>query len=151
MELVIQKTTELGVAEIRPIVTIRTDAAARPALRGTRQDRWDKVASGAAEQCGRAVVPDVMPTVTLDALLKEPFEGRRLLFLETPGPALAREPKPVSVMLLIGPAGGFEPREIEAAVAAGFETVRLGPRVLRAETAAVAALTAVQWMWGDLG
>src|SRR5207245_3302030 len=57
MELVIQKATELGVAEVWPVVTVRTDAAGRPALRGTRQDRWDKVASAAAEQCGRAVVP----------------------------------------------------------------------------------------------
>jgi 16S rRNA (uracil1498-N3)-methyltransferase len=61
MELVIQKATELGVAAIRPVVSARTDAAARPALKGSRQERWDKVASGAAEQCGRALVPDVAP------------------------------------------------------------------------------------------
>src|SRR5262245_18514166 len=124
MELVIQKATELGVAEIRPVVTIRTDAAARPALRGSRQERWEKVASGAAEQCGRAVVPDVQPTVALDELLRAPVEGRRLLFLETPGvPRLTREPAPVGAVLLIGPPGGFEEREVEAARGAGYEPV----------------------------
>jgi 16S rRNA (uracil1498-N3)-methyltransferase len=152
MELVIQKAVELGVTEIRAVVTIRTDAAARPALRGSRQERWEKVASGAAEQCGRAVVPDVLPTTTLDELLPAPFDGRRLIFLETPGvPGLPREPAPASVLLLIGPPGGFEEREVEAARAAAFEPASLGPRVLRTETAAVAALTAAQLLWGDLG
>ena len=69
MELVVQKATELGVAEIWPVVTFRTDAAARPALRGSRGERWDRVASGAAEQCGRAVVPNVAPTTTLGGLV----------------------------------------------------------------------------------
>jgi 16S rRNA (uracil1498-N3)-methyltransferase len=152
MELVIQKATELGVAEIRPVVTIRTDAAARPALRGSRQERWDKVASGAAEQCGRAVVPQVQPTVELDELLRMPFDGRKLLFLETEAvPALRREPKATSATLLIGPPGGFEDRETDAARAAGYEAARLGPRVLRTETAALAALAVVQLLWGDLG
>jgi 16S rRNA (uracil1498-N3)-methyltransferase len=152
MELVIQKATELGVAEIRPVVTIRTDAAARPALRGSRQERWDKVVSGAAEQCGRATVPEVLPTAPLDELLRMPFQGRRLLFLETDGPArLEREPRAAAALLLIGPPGGFEEREVEAARAAGFEAASLGPRVLRTETAAIAAVTAVQILWGDLG
>lgn len=152
MEFVIQKATELGVAEIRPVITIRTDAAARPALRGTRQERWEKVASGAAEQSGRAVVPEVFPTAMLDELLRMSFDGRRLLFLDTEGPtALEREPRPTRTLLLIGPPGGFEEREIAAAGQAGFEVTRLGPRVLRTETAAIAALTAVQVLWGDLG
>jgi 16S rRNA (uracil1498-N3)-methyltransferase len=69
MEWVIQKATELGVAEVRPVIMARTDAVARPALRGSRQDRWDKVASGAAEQCGRALVPSIVATTTLEALL----------------------------------------------------------------------------------
>jgi 16S rRNA (uracil1498-N3)-methyltransferase len=73
------------------------------------------------------------------------------LFLETPGARpLASEPAPTSVLLLIGPPGGFDEREIESAHAAGFEAVSLGPRVLRTETAAIAALTAVQVLWGDL-
>jgi len=153
METVIQKATELGVAEIRPVVTARTDAAGRPALQGSRQERWEKVASGAAEQCGRAVVPVIHPTATLDALLAVPFDGRRILFLETPGqpPLVAEKPRPASALALVGPAGGWEPAESTRILGAGFQPAGLGPRVLRAETAAIAAVTALQLLWGDLG
>ncbi len=152
MEVVLQKATELGVAEIHPVVTVRTDAMARPALRGTRQDRWEKVVSGAAEQCGRAVVPRIAPTVELAGLLAEPFPGTRLLLLERndPPPLSTVAPPKDGVMLLIGPAGGWDPREVEALAAAEFRPVSLGPRILRAETAAIAALAAVQVLWGDL-
>jgi 16S rRNA (uracil1498-N3)-methyltransferase len=152
MELVVQKATELGVAEIRPVITARTDTAARPALKGSRQERWDKVASGAAEQSGRAVVPVVAPTTTLSALLDEPFDGLKLLFLERSAPSpLSALARPAEVLMLVGPAGGWEDAEVERATAAGFVTAGLGPRILRAETAALAALSAVQVLWGDLG
>ena len=153
MELVVQKATELGVWEIWPVVTFRTDAAARPALQGTRAERWERVASGAAEQCGRAVVPHVAPTTTLEGLLARPFDGPRAVLLETTGhPTLPSLPvDPVSPLLvLVGPAGGFEPAEAERLRAAGFLFASLGPRILRAETAAVAAVAIAQATWGDL-
>jgi 16S rRNA (uracil1498-N3)-methyltransferase len=153
MELVIQKVTELGVAQIWPVVTLRTDAAARPALKGSRSERWERVASGAAEQCGRAVVPHIAPTTTLEGLMERPFEGARAALLETPGhPALASLPleATASLLLLVGPAGGFEPVEVTALRAARFAAASLGPRILRAETAAVAAVTIAQATWGDL-
>jgi 16S rRNA (uracil1498-N3)-methyltransferase len=153
MELVVQKATELGAAEVLPVVTARTDAVARPALKGTRQERWEKVAAGAAEQCGRAVVPRIAPATTLSAFLATSFDARRLILDEQRGGASLRSlgAAPPSVLLLVGPAGGWEPREVAAASAAGFERVSLGPRVLRAETAAIAALAALQALWGDLG
>lgn len=154
MELVVQKATELGVAAIVPVVTIRTDAAARPALRGTRQERWEKVASGAAEQCGRAVVPDIPPTTTLDRLAADPFEGERVVLLETAdAPPLSGlfATAPPALLLLVGPAGGFDPTEVESLRRAGFHSASLGPRVLRSETAAVAAVALAQALWGDLG
>lgn len=151
MELAIQKATELGVSELWPVVTARTDTAARPALQGSRQERWEKVASGAAEQCGRAFVPHLAATMTLEALLRAPFEGRRIAFLETPGqPALTREPRPQAVLALVGPPGGFEHFEASRLLAVGFEPAGLGPRILRAETAALAAVTLLQVLWGDL-
>jgi len=152
MELVIQKATELGVAEVWPLITARTDAAARPALEGSRQERWEKVASGAAEQCGRAVVPGIAPTSTFSELLDRPFEGERIVFVETPGaPALAPRPAPpAAALLLVGPAGGWEPRETERLRQAGFVMAGLGPRILRAETAALTAVVAAQVLWGDL-
>jgi 16S rRNA (uracil1498-N3)-methyltransferase len=155
MELVIQKATELGVTAIHPVVTARTDAAARPALRGSRQERWEKVASGAAEQSSRAVVPEIAATLPLAEFLTRPFDGSKLLLSETegvtpfpraPGPAVGK-----GVLLLLGPAGGWERSESEQAAAAGFIQVSLGPRILRAETAAIAAVALAQSLWGDLG
>ena len=153
MELVIQKATELGVAGIWPVVTDRTDAAARPALHGSRDERWARVASGAAEQCGRAVVPHVAPTVRLEGLLDRPFDGSRVALLETAGhPPLTALPAPSgsALLLLVGPAGGFGLQEADRLRSAGFLTASLGPRILRAETAAVAAVAIAQAAWGDM-
>jgi 16S rRNA (uracil1498-N3)-methyltransferase len=152
MEWVIEKTTELGVNELRPVIMARTDAVARPALRGSRQQRWEKVASGAAEQCGRAVVPRIAPTATLESLVAEPFAGLRIALLAAgaapPLPSLALPP--ASILVLVGPAGGFDPHEVRQLEAAGFESAGLGARTLRAETAAVIAVAALQLLWGDL-
>lgn len=152
MELVVQKVTELGVSEVWPVVTARTDAAARPALAGARHERWEKVASAAAEQCGRAVVPLISPTLTFEAMLAAPFAGLRVLLAEAEGahPLTAPPPAPRRVLLMVGPPGGFEDREVARARTQGFEVVSLGPRVLRSETAAIAAAAAVQLLYGDL-
>lgn len=151
MEWALQKAVELGAGALRPVVTARTDSAARPALQGARHERWLRVAISAAEQCGRAVVPPVAHAVPLDAFLGERFDALRVLFCERPEqPSLATLPRAPRVVALIGPEGGWDDGEIDAARAAGFAPVGLGPRVLRAETAAVAALTALQVLWGDL-
>lgn len=151
MELVIQKATELGVSSILPVITARTDAAARPALEGSRQDRWQKVASSAAEQCGRAVVPSIEPTIRL-ASLGRPEDLGVVLAVRDGLPSLRGLATPTyAVTLLVGPAGGLEDAEIDLVRATGFTAASFGPRVLRAETAAVAAATAAQLLWGDLG
>ena len=135
MELVIQKAAELGVAEMWPLVTARTDPAARPALRGSRRERWEKVASGAAEQSGRAVVPVVADTVSFDGLLERHFEGRRVLLLETPGSAgLHSLPPPEQALLLVaGPRAGGKSRRSRwpdrpASTASALGRARCGPR-----------------------
>jgi 16S rRNA (uracil1498-N3)-methyltransferase len=152
MELVIQKATELGVTEIWPVVTARTDEAARPALKGTRAKRWERVVAGATEQCGRATVPHLEPTTTLDGLIARSFEGTKAVLLETKGHApLATLDRPKALLALVGPAGSFEPAEVVQLRDAGFAPVSLGPRVLRSETAAIAAVTLAQALWGDLG
>jgi 16S rRNA (uracil1498-N3)-methyltransferase len=152
MELVIQKATELGVTGIWPVVTARTDAAARPALKGSRQRRWERVITGAAEQCGRATVPRLEHTATLDQLLERPFEGSRAVLRETGDhpPLTSLEPAG-AVLLLVGPAGSFEPSEVRRLGDAGFAPVSLGPRILRSETAAITAVALAQASWGDLG
>ena len=152
MELVIQKATELGVTEIWPVVTARTDEAARPALKGTRAKRWERVVASATEQCGRATVPHVGPTTTLEGLIGRPFEGTKVVLLETEGhAALASLGRPEALLALVGPAGSFEPAEVVQLGEAGFTPVSLGPRILRSETAALAAVTLAQALWGDLG
>jgi 16S rRNA (uracil1498-N3)-methyltransferase len=152
MELVIQKATELGVTEIWPVVTARTDAAARPALKGSRDRRWDRVVTGAAEQCGRATVPRLEHATTLDRLLEHPFEGTKTVLLEVgdhpPLPALER---PSALLVLVGPPGGFERAEAARLQDAGFSPISLGPRILRSETAAITVVALAQALWGDLG
>ncbi len=156
MELVVQKATELGVAGIWPVVTFRTDAAARPALQGSRGERWERVASGAAEQCGRAVVPRVAPTTTLDGPARtDAFDGaagRRCSRL----PVTRRWRRSRSMRLPAAAAARGTGRRLRAgrgptrSHAAGFAAASLGPRILRAETAAVAAVAIAQALWGDL-
>ena len=119
MELVLQKATELGVAEIWPVVTFRTDAAARPALEGSRSERWERVASGAAEQCGRAIVPHVAPTRPCEAWSRDPWTERARHCSRPPVtrrlPSLPIDPA-LPLLLLVGPAGGFEAAEARRCV-----------------------------------
>jgi 16S rRNA (uracil1498-N3)-methyltransferase len=154
-DLVVQKATEMGVSAIWPVVSAHTEAGGRTALSGARLERWQKVAASAAAQSGRAIVPEVVPPAPFPALFERPFEGLRLLFDEScsaahhPLPQLAHAP--AAVQLLIGPAGGWTPEEARIATQRrGCVPVSLGPRVLRAETAALVAIAAVQVLWGDL-
>lgn len=152
MGLVLQKATELGVTEIRPVVTTRTDAAARPALKGSRDKRWDRVVTGAAEQCGRATIPHLEHTTTLDHLLEHPFDGTKAVLREVGDhPPLGALERPSSLLLLVGPPGGFEKPEVERLLGEGFSPISLGPRILRSETAAIAVVALAQALWGDLG
>jgi 16S rRNA (uracil1498-N3)-methyltransferase len=97
-------------------------------------------------------VPLLERTTTLDGLLAHPFEGTRVFLLETgEPPPLARIQAPDSLLVLVGPPGGFEPAEIHRLGDAGFAPVSLGPRILRSETAAIAAVALAQALWGDLG
>jgi len=160
MELVIQKATELGVAEIWPTLTARTDAAGRPALFGARRERWARVASAAAEQSGRAVVPTIAEARDLTGLLAHAWTASRrvarLAFLDGAeaqriARGLGSDAHPEGVVALIGPPGGFDESEMEAIGAGGFQKLSLGPRTLRSETAAIVAVSLLQHLWGDLG
>lgn len=162
MDYTLQKAVELGVTAIQPIAAKRSVVK----LMGERADKrvahWQGVVASACEQCGRNRVPTVAPPLTLAHWLgrtlqhrADPRDGQpgggRLLFLSPLAEAsLARLPKPTaSDCLVAGPEGGFEPDEIAALLAAGALPVRLGPRVLRTETAALAALAVMQSRWGD--
>lgn len=150
MDYTLQKAVELGVAAIQPIAARRSVVK----LAGERADRrvvhWQGVVASACEQCGRNQVPVVAPPLPLAQWLGQQ-QGGRLLFLSPLAAAqLAELPPPVAPdWLVAGPEGGFEADEIAALHAAGATPVRLGPRVLRTETAALAALAAMQTLWGD--
>ena len=151
MDYAVQKSVEAGVAVIVPLVTERCEVK----LKGDREDKrlrhWQSVAISAAEQCGRAVVPEITPVMTVDQWLDytQSCDARLVLHHRTTQ-ALDSLDKPGSVALMIGPEGGLSDEEIAAAEQAGFLATALGPRVMRTETAPVAAITLCQWLWGDL-
>jgi 16S rRNA (uracil1498-N3)-methyltransferase len=152
MDWIMQKAVELGVAAIRPVTCRRSVIR----LSGERMERrvahWQAVAIAACEQCRRNRVPEVAPLVDLPQFLGESpgDNGMRLILAPEAGVRLAALPKPAGpVTLLVGPEGGFEEGELAAAASAGFQAVSLGPRVLRTETAGLAALAAMMALWGD--
>jgi 16S rRNA (uracil1498-N3)-methyltransferase len=148
MDLLVQKTTELGVAAIVPVIAQRS--VARPPAGRAR--RWQTIASEAARQSGRADVPVVAEVLELDAALSAAKGMRLLLWEEERGTSLraALEKVASEVALLVGPEGGWTAEEVEAARRAGFVPVGLGPRVLRVETAAIVAVALVQAAAGGL-
>jgi 16S rRNA (uracil1498-N3)-methyltransferase len=149
MDAAVRKATELGVVSIQPLVTARS----APFSQGERGERrvahWRQVAVAACEQCGRNRVPSVPAPRRLDEWLAA-WRGRGIVFSPEAQQSVAALPRPdVPLALLIGPEGGFEAREIDAALRARFHAARLGPRVLRTDTAAAAGLAVLQSLWGD--
>jgi 16S rRNA (uracil1498-N3)-methyltransferase len=154
MDFVVQKATELGVKRISPVLTeygvVKLDAARA----AKRRDHWQAVAESACEQSGRTRPPLIDAPMDLNAWFgaraKEPDTDLILRPGATTALAAIDSPK-TKVCLLIGPEGGFSNKEYEDAEVSGFAAVSLGPRVLRTETAAVAALAVAQSLWGDSG
>jgi len=152
MDWALQKAVELGVARIAPLLTARSVVRLDDAQAAKRLDHWRNVVIGACEQCGRARLPEMLAPTTLDRYLAASGrESLRLALDPTASLSLAALPQtPSSVELLIGPEGGLDDVELQRAQAAGFVSVRLGPRVLRTESAAIVALSVLQARWGDL-
>ena len=153
MDFVVQKATELGVKRITPVLTEYGVVKLDETRKKKRRDHWESVAQSACEQSGRTRLPLIDAPITLkDWFGNKPSEVDAELIL---GPvasvSLAEIATPTTkVCVLIGPEGGFSTIEYEDAAIAGFSAVSLGPRVLRTETAAVAALSVLQSRWGDL-
>ena len=151
MDLVVQKATELGVCAIRPVLCERTVVKLDPARAGRRLAHWRAVAVHAAQQSGRTRTPDLAGVDSLDTWLSRPAAGPGIFLSPRAASSISRLARPEgTVRLLIGPEGGLSPREAERVRAAGFTELRLGPRVLRTETAALVALSVLQAYWGDL-
>lgn len=148
LDWVVQKATELGVARIAPLLTTR--GLNLPAdRRKKKHGHWQRIAESACEQCGRNRVPDIAAPQPLTHWLDATDASLRLVL--DPRAAPGELPAKASdIALLCGPEGGLEDQEIRRAQAAGFDTLQLGPRILRTETAPLAALAALQARWGDL-
>jgi 16S rRNA (uracil1498-N3)-methyltransferase len=153
LELVVQKATELGVARVVPFAAERSVVQLDAEKGEARAVRWRKIAEEAARQCGRADLPEVAAPTTLAAALASLPEGARLVVLHGEGGAplgaLGLEGAP-AVAAVVGPEGGLTEGELQACQAAGALRGRLGPRTLRAETAAVAVVAVLQALVGDL-
>ncbi|MBK7900347.1 MAG: 16S rRNA (uracil(1498)-N(3))-methyltransferase [Azonexus sp.] len=150
MDYTIQKAVELGVAAIVPVESRRSVTRLAGERAGRRVAHWQGVAAAACEQCGRNQVPSVAPVERLENWLARPSaEALRLMLAPGAEQSLADLPPSPRVQLLIGAEGGLDAQEVLAAEQSGFRAVRLGPRVLRTETAGLAALAAMQTLWGD--
>ena len=152
MDWVMQKSTELGVSHIVPVLTERTVVKLDAQHSARKLEHWQAIVIAACEHSGRNIVPPVAAPQPLHEFLRSHDADATRLLLSPTGTLRIDElaPRAPRITVLIGPEGGLSELEQRAALAAGFMAVRLGPRVLRTETAAVAALTLLQHRFGDL-
>ncbi len=151
MDTVLQKSVELGVTEITPILTERCTVKLDAGRWEKKQQQWQKIMVGACEQSGRNVLPTLNPPVTLSNWLAESTSSTRLVLAPGATYSLARQPyNTKGYRLLIGPEGGLSETEIHHANEKGFLSVSLGPRILRTETAAISSVSILQAQHGDL-
>jgi 16S rRNA (uracil1498-N3)-methyltransferase len=152
-DLAIRQATEMGVNNFIPFFSERSIVKPKSWSR-SRLDRWERLARETLKSCQRQVMPQIELPVDFPEAIQA-SEDVKIIFWEetrrhTPNTALSTIPAPRSARLLIGPEGGFTPAEVDLARSAGFMVLGLGPRRLKVETAALAALTIVQYSWGDL-
>jgi 16S rRNA (uracil1498-N3)-methyltransferase len=152
MEFTIQKSVELGVNTITPLLSERCGIKLDEKRFEKKLQQWQKIAISACEQCGRNVVPEIRPVMELEQWCAEPSDALKLNLHPRAQYSINTLPEPVTkVRLLIGPEGGLSEKEIDMTTKYNFEETLLGPRVLRTETAALTAITALQVRFGDLG
>ncbi len=153
MDLVVQKAVELGVMTLVPLVTRRTVPQWTDKPATERTERWQRIADAAAEQSERSLPLQVMPPQRFTA--SPAAHEISLLLHERRGESLAilaqQAPTATDIALYLGPEGGWDDTEVASLLAAGVRSIHLGPRILRAETATLAAVALVQFLWGDLG
>ena len=151
MDITLQKAVELGVTTIQPVSTERSVVKLKDERAQRRLEHWQNLVISACEQSGRNRVPEVLPLLDFPSWLAQlPMAAEvRVLLSPSARMQLKELPVPTDMTLLIGPEGGLSAVEMQLAQSRGFQPVRLGPRILRTETAALAALSAIQTLWGD--
>lgn len=150
MDYAVQKATEAGVTTITPLLSERCEVKIKGERVDNRLQHLERIAISACEQSGRCAVPDVLAPVSLQEWLGRERQGACFVLDHRGAFCMTAASAPTDVTLLIGPEGGLSDAEVQAAGAAGFLSVRLGPRVLRTETAPVVAIALAQYLWGDL-
>jgi 16S rRNA (uracil1498-N3)-methyltransferase len=150
MDWVLQKATELGVTRIIPLITERTEVKIKGEKQDKKMQHWQQIIVSACEQCQRNLLPLLQEPQLIDDWLKTVSTDYRFVLHHRNHQSLSKSTAPKSVTLLIGPEGGLSEEEIILAENEKFQSLRLGPRVLRTETAPVAAISLVQYLWGDL-
>jgi 16S rRNA (uracil1498-N3)-methyltransferase len=157
MDDVVRDAVMLGVADIRPVVSARTETSLAAMKKAKRAQRWRRIAVASAKQCGRAVVPQVEEPVALAEFVRSaPLAAMKLALVEPSQPRgesveiLKANPRPQAAIMVVGPEGGWKPDELEQFSGGGFRLVTLGSRTLRAEAVPLAALALLQFIWGDL-
>lgn len=151
MDLVMQKAVELGVTDITPLITERCGVKLNEQRWEKKLQQWQKIIISACEQCGRNTLPTLHPATQFSEWVNHSTQQLRLTLHPRAEKSIRHlSLPPQGVRLLIGPEGGFSDAEVYSTEEAGFQTVQLGPRVLRTETAALASITALQAMYGDL-
>jgi 16S rRNA (uracil1498-N3)-methyltransferase len=155
IEVILQKCTELGATEFTPLVAERSIPKISSDKEVSRRDRWQKIVAEAARQCQRHDIPPVHPIVSFKEALTANGDLKLLLWEKEEVRTLREElechEKPEKVAILIGPEGGLTDKEAQQAIAAGFVPVTLGARILRTETAGMAVIAVLQYVWGDFG
>jgi len=151
MDMILQKAVELGVQTIQPLWLQRSQGHLKEERLEKRLQHWRGILISACEQCGRSTLPQLrLPGTLPEWLSSRPRDGLRLMMQPDSSDTLSALASPSGdIVLLVGPEGGMNPHEQSLAGAAGFTGVRLGPRILRTETAALAAIAAIQVLWGD--
>lgn len=152
MDYTIQKAVELGVTAIQPVITDRVVVRLDAERWARKQEHWQGIVVAACEQSGRTRIPRVAPVRDLNDWMPTcPPDAFRLILSLTVTPTVAKRAPGQPIVLLVGPEGGWSEIERKLADLAGFAGLALGPRVLRTETAGVAALAVLQSQWGDMG
>ena len=149
MDFTIQKATELGITDITPLWSERCDVRLKGERLEKKMEHWKKVAISACEQSGRNIVPTIHPAMNYHDWAQAVDSDTKLVLHTRDQKPLAEIQAPTSVALLVGPEGGITDEEVELCIQQGFTGLTLGPRILRTETAALAALSLFQYLWGD--
>lgn len=150
MDYTLQKAVELGVTSIQPVFSERSVVKLSGDRADKRMEHWRGVLIAACEQCGRNTVPALLPLLPYGKwLVGDQSSSLRLILSPLGAGRFSELPRALNLSLLAGPEGGLTAGEEGAAIAAGWQPLRLGPRILRTETAALAAVAALQALWGD--